>query len=226
MTATIRGTVAEQGAPATRLVRLYLRSSGALIAEQYSDSDGEFAFDDEPEFEEGIEFYVVAFDDDNGEAFNALIYDRVEPVVIAGAGAHRYWRIVDITIPGGGFFEISEIRVFENSVDVTADATKTSSSAPGFGSLSHLFDNNLSTRPWWTEAIAEDPAFWIQLDFGFGGDRAIDGLKQGGFDNSLRYMSGFSVEHSDNGTDWTLFATKSGLTYPGNNTLSSEYALP
>jgi hypothetical protein len=224
----ISGTVTEQSTPAVRLVRLYLRETGELIDEQYSSTSGEFLFVGLPEFGEGIEFYVVAFDDDAGEAFNALIYDRIEVFNDSAAGEHRYWRLVDLDIPGDGSgnLEVSEIRVFVDSVDVTDDATQSASEAPFSGVLSSIFDNNLSTRCVWTEAVAEDAAFYIQFDFGFGGDVELDALKQGGFDTATRYMQGFSVEHSDNGTDWTLYATKSGLTYPGNFTLSSEYALP
>jgi hypothetical protein len=220
----ISGMVYENGSIASRLVRLYLRSSGELLAEEYSNSSGEFEFVGIAEFGAGIKFYVIALDDAAGADYNALIYDDIEPVEFVAGGAHRYWRIKSINLPGGTHLEISEVRLFELGADVTASATKTSSDAPDFGALSELFDSNLTTRPFWVAATAEGAGFYLHFDFG--SNVAVDGLKQGGFDTSNRYMESFGVEYSDDNVFWVPFASKSGLTYPGNNTLSSEYALP
>ena len=138
---------------------------------------------------------------------------------------HRYWRLIDIECPDAppGYFEISELQLLEASVNVTGDATKTASTNPdAFGALADIFDGNLNTRAAWTLAVAEDAAFWIKFDFS-GGDVVIDGVKQGWYDQAGRYMQEFTLQFSDNDSTWTTKGTKTGLTYPGNNTLSSEY---
>lgn len=138
--------------------------------------------------------------------------------------AARYWRFKSLQIPGGGFLEISELQLFEGATQRTG--TLTSSVSPTSGSVSDLGDNNLNTRCYWFEATAEDPSFWIKFDFGSGNAYNIDGFKQGGFDNSSRYIQSCVVEYSNDNTNWTSISnTISGLTYPGNYTLSSIIAL-
>jgi len=142
-----------------------------------------------------------------------------------GGGSHRYWRFVGIAVPGGGFLEVSELQLFEGATQATG-ATLSSSSAPVFGAVADLADDNLSTRCYWTEAVAEDSAFWIQFDLGAGNDRPIDGFKQGGFDEANRCIEGCTLEFSDNASSWTALGSVSGLTYPGNFTLSALIPIP
>jgi len=99
----------------------------------------------------------------------------------------------------------------------------TASTAPT-NSLDFLTDNDTATRCYWDASTAEDSAFWIQYQFGTA--QAVDGVKQAGFDTSDRYMAGFTLQWSDNGSTWTTLGSKSGLSYPGNNTLSSLYTIP
>lgn len=217
----IKGEVQEDGAPIMATVRLYLRSTGELVAEEMSSTSGEFEFVSLPEFGEGVEFYVIALDPDGGVDYNALIFDRVESVLELFDGEHRYWRIKDITT-GASYLEISELQVFDGEINITSLATKTSSHVP-IESFSNLFDGLLNTRCYWTEAIVEGGSFWIQFDFGLGFERSINGVKQGGFDTSGRHMHAFTLEYSDDGSTWFSAGSKSGLTYPGNNTLSALY---
>jgi hypothetical protein len=146
----------------------------------------------------------------------------------APPGAHRYWRINGITLgAGGNFLEISELQVLEASVNVTSSATKTASTNPDVaGALADIYDGNLSTRNIWNQATVEAGGFYLHFDFGAGGERAINGVKQGGYDTNNRYMAAFTLQHSDDNAAWTTLGSKSGLSYPGNNTLSSEYTFP
>ncbi len=157
----------------------------------------------------------------------AVVFSSASPQSLSGfmtpTAPHRYWRIKNLTVPGTDLLEISEIQFLEGGSDVTSGATKTSSDAPT-GSLANLFDGSLSTAPYWTDATAESATFWIKADFGAGSARRIDGIKQGGLDNSSRYISAFTLEYSDDDTTWVSAGTKAGLSYPGNNTLSSEYS--
>lgn len=140
---------------------------------------------------------------------------------VAGAAEpeiHRYWRIVSLAIPGGSFFEVSEIGLYTDGVRNTG-ATMASSDAPIAGSLADLDDANTSTRCYWSEATAEGGGFYISWDFGT--DTEINGFAQAGFDNSARYMQALTLQWSDDNSAWTTKATLSGLSYPGNNTMSS-----
>ena len=71
----VAGIVQEQGSAVARTVRLYDRSTGALVDSVVSDAgDGSFDFSDI----DGKVYTVIAFDADAGSDFNALIYDRVQ----------------------------------------------------------------------------------------------------------------------------------------------------
>ena len=69
-------TIGDDGMPAPRRVRVYRRSTGELLAAGTSDSSGLF------DLVVGTldEVYVVALDDESGTAYNALIFDRIEPI--------------------------------------------------------------------------------------------------------------------------------------------------
>jgi hypothetical protein len=59
-------------------VRAYNRSTGALSGETTSAADGSF----EILLGSDSEVYAVALDDSDGTDYNALIYDRIIPVVV------------------------------------------------------------------------------------------------------------------------------------------------
>ena len=142
-----------------------------------------------------------------------------------GASA-RYWRIRSLSIPGGGFLEVSEIGLYSGGVRQTGAILTSSvapSTGPGSGPVSTLDDNNTSTRPYWDEATAEGAGFWVQWDFGTA--RFIDGFAQAGFDNSSRFIQSCLIECSDDAVYWEARARLSGLTYPGNFTFSAVIAV-
>lgn len=146
-----------------------------------------------------------------------------------GGDAHQYWRITSITLGAGGdYLEISDLQVFEDAANVTANATVTSSEVPlsDPGSpLSNLTDNNVGTRCYWPAAnVQTGESFWIKFDFGAA--QILNGVTQAGFDTSSRYMAAFSLQYSDNDSDWTTFGSKANLTYPGNGTFSNVYTFP
>ncbi len=131
--------------------------------------------------------------------------------------SHRYWRVrrlYGLTT----FLEISEIQFWTDSARISG--TMTSSNAPDFGSLADENDNNLSTRCYWSATTAENTAFWVQLDCGVA--TVVAGVRLGGFDNSGRYPANIAaLEWSDDASSWTSVGAALGLSYPGNNTLSS-----
>ena len=73
----VAGAIIEAGSPAARTVRVHNRSTGALVTSKVSDSeDGSFEITYVP----NESLYIVALDNDTGDDYNALIYDRVLPV--------------------------------------------------------------------------------------------------------------------------------------------------
>lgn len=69
------GYVKEYGLPVSRTVRLYRRDTGILMDSTVSDTDGYYYLTTTL----SGEHFVVAFDDDIGDVFNALVADRLEP---------------------------------------------------------------------------------------------------------------------------------------------------
>lgn len=132
--------------------------------------------------------------------------------------AARYWRINAVTVPGT-FLELSELQFLSGST--VFSGTFTSNVAPT-NPIARLSDGLLNASCYWTQAQAQDSGFYIQLDLG-SSPGIVDGVKQGGFDTSTRTMTAFTLQYSSNGTDWTTKGSKSGLSYPGNNTLSTTY---
>lgn len=154
----------------------------------------------------------------------AAAIDTAAPTVAVSGGseAHQYWRVTGISVPGGTYLEISELQFM--TAGVRQVGTMDSSESPLFGSVSDLNDNNLFNRCYWLRAVAEGSGFFVRVAFATA--KAIDGVAQGGFDTSDRYMAGFTLEYSDDNSSWTPLGSKSGLSYPGNNTLSSVYSFP
>uniref|UniRef100_A0A6H1Z7R4 Uncharacterized protein n=1 Tax=viral metagenome TaxID=1070528 RepID=A0A6H1Z7R4_9ZZZZ len=71
----LSGTVKEKGSPVSRVVRSYKRSTGELFASGSSAGDGTFSIDAPNDTDE---MYVLALDDDAGDQYNALVFDRVK----------------------------------------------------------------------------------------------------------------------------------------------------
>jgi hypothetical protein len=139
-----------------------------------------------------------------------------------GGPGHRYWRAVNFLVDGS-FLEISELRLYESGSAIDGSVTLTASDAVDGGSLSNLNDTVLSTRAYWVAATAEAGGFYIEWDFGT--NASPDALRIGGFDTTDRYPTDVDIEYSDDGSSWTLQQSFTGLTYPGNNTLSGSLTL-
>lgn len=75
----LRGTVKEKGVAVIRTVHSYIRSTGLLYATTESLADGTFIVGAPDPY---TEMYVLALDDDIGNYYNALIFDRVAGVAI------------------------------------------------------------------------------------------------------------------------------------------------
>lgn len=69
----VSGEVTEIGVPVARTVRIYTRSTGALVGTTTSDAvTGEYSFVVDPG-----DYFVIAFDDDVDPVYNAVILDKI-----------------------------------------------------------------------------------------------------------------------------------------------------
>lgn len=82
----IEGYVQEAGSPVQRNVTAYRTSTKEEVSSTTSNSGTGYFFIETPY---GEEHFVVAFDDDAGIPYNALIYDGVIPTVISGTFAYN-----------------------------------------------------------------------------------------------------------------------------------------
>jgi hypothetical protein len=75
----VEGYVKEFGIPVARIVRLHRRSTGEATSETTSAASTGYYYLTTPY---SGEHYVASFDDDLGEEYNALIFDKIIPEVI------------------------------------------------------------------------------------------------------------------------------------------------
>ena len=136
------------------------------------------------------------------------------PIVVSG---YKYWRINSVSVNSGGYLEISELQFYSDSTKISG--TMTASSNPQFGAVSDINDGDLNTRNYWTEGVATDPNFWIQMEFATAQD--INGIKIGSYDNTSRYLGAFTLQKSLDGISWITVGSASGLTFSVSNSLSS-----
>lgn len=234
-----RGTTLIAGA----IVCVHHRDSAIILRSTLTAADGTFSFVD---LELGGTYHIFAYDPNTGAPLNAARRAEVAPTAsknvkvqflgVSGTGTpkvpvflpapHRYFYIDNIDVhPSGSHFEISEIRLFdETNTDITALFTiSTTVAADVLGPYTNIFDNNLTTRAIWSVSAAE--SMRLKFDAGVGVTKRVMGVKQGGFDTNTRFMVGFRLNYSDDDVTRTPIQTLSGLTYPGNNTLSSLYTI-
>lgn len=132
-----------------------------------------------------------------------------------------YWRIGGLQV-ATTIFEVSEIQLYVGAVNVNGNATKSATYPEAADqAFSKLFDGSLLTRSYWTGNVAEAADFYVIWHFPAGA--LVDGVKMGGWDTAGRYPTDFTLQYSDDGVSYTTAFSKTGLTYPGNNTLSALY---
>jgi hypothetical protein len=74
-----QGYVTEQGSPVARTVRLYYRPTGSLMDETTSSGSNGYYY---LTTTTSGEHFVMAFDDDLGDDYNAVVLDRLPPLGI------------------------------------------------------------------------------------------------------------------------------------------------
>ena len=124
--------------------------------------------------------------------------------------AHRYWRLLHQPQQWIGYHEI-ELRA--NGVDQTGSGVATASSEyDSRYTPVKAVDNDNTT--WWSTAQWPGVSWW-QYDFGAGNDKDIDEIAFWA-DNGVRIPASFQVQWSDDGTNWTTWAT-GGVASPAAN---------
>jgi hypothetical protein len=168
-----------------------------------------------------------------GTTYNCRLYNAADVLMqeetgISGASKTfnvteaRYFRIRSLDVVGSGNFEPSEIRLYNNGSAVDGAAAVTSSNAPTAGSVSNLIDGNLATTARWTAATAEGVNFWIRWDAGVGNTMHVSEMRLGGGSASSEFLNGYTLQMSNNNSTWVDVYAVTGLSYPGNNTLSGD----
>lgn len=76
----LSGAVTTLTVPTARIqVRLYYRPNGFYIDSTLSAADGTFSFSQIDSLDAG-NYFVLAFDDESGVQYNAIVFDRLTPV--------------------------------------------------------------------------------------------------------------------------------------------------
>lgn len=141
---------------------------------------------------------------------------------------HRYWRI-NITDNGGASVSaILELEMYESQFGPnvctggTASASSVLTDTPTNYTASRAFDGSLedwlgansSTRDLWAGTGVVE---WLKYDFGAGNEKAIAAIgmqcREPTFISQL--PTDFTIEYSDDNSNWTVAWTETGLSWSG-----------
>lgn len=131
----IAGLVKEENLPAIgKLVRVHRKETGELAGQALSQEGGYFKISGLDR--DTDEYYVVAFNDSPGKNFNALVFDRVDPILDAAYDLDTasqnileqqplaYWKNVLYFLKNGIYYDFGSLRK-----DVVIDSSNFSSIA-------------------------------------------------------------------------------------------------
>lgn len=158
-----------------------------------------------------------------------------------------YWKIHDITVPNGTWFELYLMRLISDTgVELIATPagsgqnmtfTVPGMAGSGSGTISHFvfsarhfYELFLSTSKDTADSVlcqhSGAPAGGVVMTWNFSsiGKVTVAGVKQAPSDTGAgRHMSAFTLSRSDDGVNWIVVGSKSGLAEPAVFTLSDEY---
>lgn len=129
--------------------------------------------------------------------------------------AARYWRFHGVTTWGGGDLLLSELHLHDASGRVDAPASLTCSHAPVAGALSDLRDASTATMCRFAASDVRSSGFWLQWDFGAGGERDIVAVNLGSGTSQGTYPEAITVASSAAGSSWSIAFIFEGILYPG-----------
>lgn len=130
---------------------------------------------------------------------------------------HRYWRLKDISV-NISILELAEIHLYSQDVRVDEGATL-SVSVPDYtgNPVNSLKDGILSSILSWDTVDVQTPSFYITWDFTTPVE--VTALKQG-LHSELSYMTGFTIQWSDDGVTWNDHDTLSNIVIQDTMTMS------
>lgn len=153
------------------------------------------------------------------------------PLLFGGSGsagsplsAHRYWRVHVTATAGGSTCAIVELEMYEAEFgpNVCSGGTPSASSVVTAAvpfTAARAFDGSLAdgqsssaNQDLWAGSTSNE---WLAYDFGAGNSRAIIGIGMHGRQNAFTSQNptAFTVEYSDDGTNWFSAWSVSGLSW-------------
>lgn len=127
--------------------------------------------------------------------------------------AHRYWRVKDLG--SATTLELTELQIWSQGTHV--GVTPTVNQGPASGTLAALNDLSLASAVNWTGFTTSTLIFtW---DLGAGSERQIDSVKFGSFTSAGGFVTGYTLESSDDNAAWISEYASTGIVFPGNNAL-------
>lgn len=172
--------------------------------------------------------YVLTSDGAGNAAWEAVagggtstLYGLSDVSLPAPPGAHRYWRINVTATPFGGWVIVDEmeLRSAVSGADQTGSGTATASTTNGSDTADKAFDDLPTTSfSYWRSLNTSFPE-WLQYDFGAGNEiQIVEYTIRAATSSQTRAPSSFTFEYSDDGTNWTVVDTQSGLSWASDET--------
>lgn len=134
---------------------------------------------------------------------------------VGGGMAHKFWRLYFITKGSGADYASAyeiEMRATPGGSDQCTGGAATASSTDSVYVPGRAFDNNTGSVYAWISAAGLANQ-WIAYEFPEPVSVAELWYMPYYFGSVLYGPSEFSIEYSDNGSDWTRLKTFSGLTW-------------
>lgn len=131
-----------------------------------------------------------------------------------------YWRITDIGLLGS-YLEVEEIRLALDTTLVDSSASISAMTAPPFGSVNYLIDGASATRVYWPASAVVGTGFWIK--WSFASPVQANAIRFAAHDTPDRRLYAFTVERSDNDTDWINVGSVASTASHGQGVLSPPY---
>lgn len=120
----------------------------------------------------------------------------------------------------GSYLEVEEIRLALDVTLVDSGASISAMTAPSFGSIGNLIDGTTS-RVYWPYSAVVGTGFWIK--WGFASAVDANAIRFAEHDTPDRRLYAFTLERSDNDTDWINVGSVASTASFGQSVLSSPY---
>lgn len=146
---------------------------------------------------------------------------------------HQYWRVTELTFAGTpDYLEVSELEFSVGddtsgftALDVSSVVSANYSPISATYATELCFDGSTSSRCIFDGADATAIDFAFTIDFGAGNEQSLSRFKEASYDNLNRFITGFTLQYSDDGTTWTTKKVVSGLAVSGSYQWTTPFDL-